>query len=292
MKDKKMTKEECYDFLRIITNQDASLVHAKNILKKKSDAKKLEILDKIVVKYVDYYQENKKLIGYSKEIIKERVRLLNKYYDYLHNNNFDNAYTSQSKFRPTILEEFMSILFTDMVCGIKERISRNAETVNYGSVCAYTNLFFSGAHFQNFISNPSVGVNEKNQDFAIFRRTKLNIDGASPIDISLPVVAIENKTYLDKTMLEGSIATAEKIKSGNPYCLFCIVSECYDVSLSVDPAYSRIDQIFVLRKNTPRDERQQIFDDVVCKLVDLVYSHLHRPWSDIQNKMQSDGILI
>ena len=74
MKDKKMTKEECYDFLRIITNQDASLVHAKNILKKKSDAKKLEILDKIVVKYVDYYQENKKLIGYSKEIIKERVR--------------------------------------------------------------------------------------------------------------------------------------------------------------------------------------------------------------------------
>ena len=206
--------------------------------------------------------------------------------------NFDNAYTSQSKFRPTILEEFMSILFTDMVCGIKERISRNAETVNYGSVRAYTNLFFSGAHFQDFISNPSVGVNEKNQDFAIFRRTKLNIDGASPIDISLPVVAIENKTYLDKTMLEGSIATAEKIKSGNPYCLFCIVSECYDVSLSVDPAYSRIDQIFVLRKNTPRDERQQIFDDVVCKLVDLVDKHLHRPWSDIQNKMQSDGILI
>lgn len=292
MKDKKMTKEECYDFLRNITNQDASLVHAKNILKKKSDAKKLEILDKIVVEYVDYYQKNKELVGYSRDVVVQRVKLLNQYYDYIHDNDFDNAYTSQSKFRPTILEEFMSILFTDMVCDIKSKISDHVETVNYGSARAYTNLFFSGANFQDFISNPAVGVNEKNQDFAIFRKTKLNVDGSRAVDISLPVVAIENKTYLDKTMLEGSIATAEKIKSGNPYCLFCIVSECYDVSLSVDPAYSRIDQIFVLRKNTPRDERQQIFDDVVWKLVDLVYQHLNRPWSDIQNKMQSDGILI
>ena len=287
-----MTIEECYNFLRDITAKDASLVHAKNILKKKSDAKKLDILDRIVIEYVNYYQKNKELVGYSWDVVVQRVKLLNQYYDYIHDNGFDNAYTPQSKFRPTILEEFMSILFTDMVCDIKSKISDHVETVNYGSARAYTNLFFSGANFQAFISNPAVGVNEKNQDFAIFRKTKLNVDGNRAVDISLPVVAIENKTYLDKTMLEGSIATAEKIKSGNPYCLFCIVSECYDVSLSVDPAYSRIDQIFVLRKNTPHDERQQIFDDVVRKLVDLVYQHLNRPWSDIQNKMQSDGILI
>jgi len=43
-------------------------------------------------------------------------------------------------------------------------------------------------------------------------------------------------------MLDGSIVTAEKIKNDNPYCLFLVVTECYDVSLDVDPAYSRINR--------------------------------------------------
>jgi hypothetical protein len=43
-------------------------------------------------------------------------------------------------------------------------------------------------------------------------------------------------------MLEGSIATAEKIKYGNPYSLFFVVTERYAVDLSIDPVYSKIDQ--------------------------------------------------
>ena len=79
-----MTIEECYNFLRDITAQDASLVHAKNILKKKSDAKKLDILDRIVIEYVNYYQKNKELVGYSRDVVVQRVKLLNQYYDYIH----------------------------------------------------------------------------------------------------------------------------------------------------------------------------------------------------------------
>ncbi|MFQ6055585.1 MAG: Bpu10I family restriction endonuclease, partial [Methanosarcinales archaeon] len=39
----------------------------------------------------------------------------------------------------------------------------------------------------------------------------------------IPIVSIECKTYRDKTMFEGSVSTAEKIKKGNLYCIFLIV---------------------------------------------------------------------
>jgi len=38
--------------------------------------------------------------------------------------------------------------------------------------------------------------------------------------IYVPIVSIECKTYLDKTMYEGSISTAEKIKKGIPTVFF------------------------------------------------------------------------
>ena len=81
-----MTPEDCYNFLREITLHDDSLVHAKNILKKKYDSRRLEVLDKIVVEYVKYYRENKKLCGYSQDIVKRRVELLNSYYNYIFEN--------------------------------------------------------------------------------------------------------------------------------------------------------------------------------------------------------------
>ena len=57
-----------------------------------------------------------------------------------------------------------------------------------------------------------------------------------------------NYNCLDKTMYEGSVATADKIKTGNPYCLFYLVTETYDISSDVDIQTSKIDDIYVLRK--------------------------------------------
>ena len=54
---------------------------------------------------------------------------------------------------------------------------------------------------------------------------------------------------------------------GNPYALFFIVTENYDVSLDVDPAYSRIDQVFVLRKCTRKSmdaNWKNVSADVLC----------------------------
>jgi hypothetical protein len=55
------------------------------------------------------------LNGFSDEIITERVKYLNDYYNYYNANGYDNVFTSQGKFRSTILEEFMFILFKDYI---------------------------------------------------------------------------------------------------------------------------------------------------------------------------------
>ena len=88
-------------------------------------------------------------------------------------------------------------------------------------------------------------------------------------------------------MLEGSIATAEKIKSGNPYCKFYIVTERYDVDREVEVKHSRIDQIFVLRKYTDK-----ICADVVKLLIKYVDDHLKQQWTDIEKNIKNKGTVI
>jgi len=94
-------------------------------------------------------------------------------------------------------------------------------------------------------------------------------------------------------MLEGSIATAEKIKNGNPYCLFVVLTEWYDVSFKVDPKYSRIDQIYVLRKQKRKTADSNPIDlSVVKDFFYFVKNHLERDWSSIEQKLRQEGKIL
>ena len=136
----------------------------------------------------------------------------------------------------------------------------------------------------------------KDQDFAISKKVQL-ITSLPPNEIKeqsiihVPVVSIECKTYLDKTMYEGSVATAEKIKRGNPYSLFLIVTETYEVASNVDPAYSEIDQIYVLRKQSQRENRRAIQSDIVEDLYKRVEQHLSGSWRDVDTKIKSGKLI-
>lgn len=283
--------------LEYIKSLDGKLYkHASNIMVKHNKWRNLRIkqqkaLPIIAEKYYTFVSENEKIKGYSAEIIEKRTKLLNNYYDFIAENNYDNVFTSQSKFRSTILEEFMYILFRDLINEKQEELE-NRENLKIGSSRAYTNLFFSGINFQNFIENPQIGINQKDQDFAIFRPIDIKIGSSNAVNANLPIVAIENKTYIDKTMLEGSIATAEKIKSGNPYSMYFIVAENYDVDLKIDPAYSKINQIYVLRKSKRKGDLQPIYADVLIDLMSEVKNHLQRDWSNVENKMKNEGKII
>ena len=281
----------CIDKLREEVDKNPYLVHAKNLITRFERKDHLEILEKVVKAYWQYYEANE-IIGMEDDVLKKRVAALNSYYNYLYDNGYDgnNIYSAQTKFRPTILEEFMALLFRDFVNEM--RIKVDTAQLNLGAVKAYANLFFFGKDFESFARSPAIGVNVKDQDFAIYRNVEWKMNGNTPVCASLPIVAVECKTFIDKTMLEGSVATAEKLKAGNPYAYFCIATELYDVSMEVDPAYSRIDEIYVLRKTTRRAERQEICPDVIIRFVNDVKRHLMRPWSDVASKLSSTGTLI
>ena len=228
--------------------------------------------------------------GYSDDIIKQRVKWLNQYKDAIENVEF----SAQSKFHSSVLEEFLYFLFKDIVSELNAKTKESNETkkILLGGIRAYSNLYFAPENLHDFIKKPNMKINEKDQDFAIYRSILIKADGEQKT-INVPVLSAECKTYIDKTMLEGSIATAEKIKNGNPYCLFIVVTEWYDVSFEVDPAYSRIDQIFVLRKQKRRSNNNNpIHFEVVRDIFNFVKEHLERDWSNIERKLKAEGKIL
>ena len=270
-------------------------VHGKNILAKLNNYRRLkdeqkEELKKIVIPaYKEWNSINEELKGYSKDKIKERVKALNAYKEKIKN----IAFSSQSKFHSSVIEEFLYYLFRDLTNELNSKNQNTQKTkIVLGGARAYTNLYFAPQNLSSFLQKPNMKINVKDQDFAIYREIQIKADGESKI-INVPVVSIECKTYIDKTMLEGSISTAEKIKNGNPYCLFLIVTEWYDVSYDVDPAYSRIDQIYVLRKQKRKANSENPIDyKVILDLFDFVKNHLEREWSNIDKKLTKEGKII
>lgn len=221
------------EFEQILT-ENKNYIHASNIRTKLKGKNSAEANDLKKV-YEGYIQKIKQLNHKQSEekIIAEKVKLLNDYYDAFDKGNFGNIFTSQSKLRSTILEEFLCILFEDLIFQKKSEL--NTENLKAGGAKAYSNLYFSSENLKQFVVSPTIGINQKDQDYAIYRSLNLIVNGEISKEINLPIVSIEAKTYIDKTMLEGSIATAEKIKSGNPYAKFYMVTETYEVDNPLTP---------------------------------------------------------
>lgn len=289
-----MKNSKEYEYICEARNSHPQLSHASNIISKVSgkltDAEETA-LDLLIPQYAQYLEKMLTLPKYDKVSIEKKVGFLNEYYNFMHNNGLDRVFSAQGKFRPTILEEFLYLLFKDYVDFVKQRDDVD-DVLGSGAVKAYSNLYFKAKNFREFIKSPEIGVNEKDQDYAIFRTFDISINKSDPQQVRIPALAIEAKTYIDKTMLDSIIATAEKIKSGNPHTRFIAVAERYDVSFAVDPAYSRIDQIYVLRKTMRKSEWIDIDRQVVWRMFEETIKHLERPWSDIETRIKDEGVII
>ena len=258
------------------------LVHAANMLTKLNGNNHIDLLLQCANKYYDFH------ISFDVSNLGKSVKGWNKYVDFVrtHNKDLNNKpiFSSQSKFESTILEEVLYRIFKEY----------ESEKIKIGGIQAFSNMFFSPSDFDNFKEHSHIKINTKDQDFSIYKQVDITIsDNNEPANAFVPVLAIECKTYLDKTMLDGSIAIAEKIKNGNPYCRFCIVTERYDVDKKVDIKNSRIDQIYVLRKNaTKRNaDTMPIAEDVVQRIYKDTKRHLNAKWADIEKNIREKGIV-
>jgi len=299
--------------------KDSALIHASNLLKKSRDCikkgtstSKVQKLLVLLPEYLKYLNNQKSIAcdisncssdSFCNERkpaidadIEKRVELLNKYYRFFEDKEIesDKGFDSRSKIRSTILEEFMYFLFNDFVSLLLKESGMNRATIKNGHIEAYSNLYFTASDINKYIQSPSIGLNTKQQDYAIYREVDISA-ASSKKTAKIPILAIENKTFLDKTMLEGAIETAEKTKMGSPYSVYIVATETYAVKFDVDPVFSRIDQIFVLRK-CKQDKNNRLPKDIDNEVVKTMYWYvvkkLLRPWSAIEKRLSESGTII
>ena len=230
-------------------------IHASNMLAKRNK----DGIEKFYDQYMDF---NNAING----DLSAAVRALNEYKNFV---NINSKFSAQSKFESTIIEEF--------ICQILKKKFGN-DVLRYGSVKAYSSLYFSYSSKTDFKNNVELKFNVKDQDVAIYKHTVLKTDDGKEHPTFIPIVCIECKTYLDKTMYEGSVATASKIKMGNPRCLFFIVTETYEVASDVEIELTQIDNIYVLRKQRRKKKgrRNNIMLDVIEHLLSKIEQHINK----------------
>ena len=105
-----------------------NLEQKENHLTKYRDAKSKKYLAEIRKKYDAWKAANEKLIGpVSKKsdgdstVIASRVKLLNRYKNFLDQQRFAEQFDSRSNLHSSVLEEFMLYLFRDIVYGISRK---------------------------------------------------------------------------------------------------------------------------------------------------------------------------
>lgn len=273
-------------------------IHGDNLRQKEdgdrkyADAKSKKLLRQIRQKYDAWRQANEELKGpfrtpspEDSAIIAQRTRLFADYKDFIDQQQFAGAFDSRSNLHSTVLEEFMFYLFRDLVKGF-------AADALIGKAHAFKDIFFMPPSYDSMVASPNTRIEEKDHDFvigvSIIARMKCaGQEREEAHSLQIPAVAIECKTYLDKTMLEGASTAAEQLKTRNPNALYLVVSEWLKLTENVNLRKFKVDQIYVLRKqkNTDREfrflpgyEKNPVFVKVVEKLFNDVRTHLTADW--------------
>ena len=273
-------------------------VHGDNLKQKESHKEKYidqeakNYLAEIRIEYDKWNRANEELKGpFSAidegdfEIINKRVQLFSEYKEFIDQQKYAEKFDSRSNLHSSVLEEFIFFVFRDLVYEFStSAILGKAHTFKY--------IFFNSTSYKEMVTKPNAKIEKKDHDFIIGVNIQatLNCDGSTDTEShnwQIPAVAIECKTYLDKTMLEGSSTAAEQLKHRNPNAIYIVVAEWLKLTEQVNLKKFKVDQIYVLRKqkNTDREYRyadtykkNPIYEDVVQHLFDTVRNHLTSDW--------------
>jgi Bpu10I-like restriction endonuclease len=245
-------------------------------------------------------------------IINKRVELFQAYKDFIDAQKYAENFDARSNLHSTVLEEFVFYLFRDLIEDFGEHSL-------IGKSHTFKDIFFSPPNYAEMLKRPYAKVEIKDHDFVIGATYQASFSSTSPPHddtpdeateikeekkpadyeevavtpdaethlFDVPIVGIECKTYLDKSMLEGSSRAAEEIKARNPNSIYIVVAEWLKLSENVNLKKFKVDQIYVLRKqiNTDREFRylegyvkNPIAPDAVFKLFAEVREHLTKDW--------------
>lgn len=173
------------------------------------------------------------------------TNLFNSYYEELKEFEANYKIDSRSKFSSTFLEEISVYLFKDLP-EIKNNI--------YGF---FNKGIYAGLKID---SNYNISIIKKDVDFCIGRKVQMTIDNQEPIELILPVIAVEVKTYLDATMFGEVKSSSKAIRSASPNSKTYVLmghKELADEHIIAARQDSTLSEMFVLRKDalSPIDAR-------------------------------------
>ena len=175
-----------------------------------------------------------------------------------------NGITSQSKLESTFLEELSVYLFKDL------------DAIKNKKLDFYNKGIFAGMKI-----NPdlSLDIIRKDVDFCIGRKVNISIEGQRPIIITMPLISVEVKTYLDATMFGEIKSSSKTLKSATPnskaYVLMgykCLADE-HILAARQD---STLDEIFVLKagEGKPIDPLAlQLYWEEINNSINTITSH-------------------
>jgi Bpu10I restriction endonuclease len=211
-------------------------VHGDNLQQKETgeakyaDASSRKFLREIRKQYDVWKKANENLKGPTKtasphdaEITRQRLELFATYKDFIDQQKYAEKFDSRSNLHSSVLEEFIYYLFRDLVGGFAERAL-------IGKSHTFKDIFFMPPNYDAMLASPHARIEKKDHDFAIGVSVSAILKSAGQEKgeahhFQIPAVAIECKTYLDKTMLEGASMAAEQLKFRNPNALYLVVSE-------------------------------------------------------------------
>lgn len=288
------------------------LVHGDNLIQKENsqtkyaDPESKKFLTEIRTEYEKWNKANNELKGPLSltseddvKVLEKRVELFTEYKDFIDQQKYAEKFDSRSNLHSSVLEEFMYYVFKDLVFEF-------SELALLGKAHTFKDIFFHAPNYTEMLSKPHVKIEKKDHDFAIgvTINTKMSCAGVSNEEhhsFQIPAIAIECKTYLDKTMLEGSSTAAEQLKYRNPNALYIVVAEWLKLTEQVNLRKFKVDQIYVLRKqkNTDREyrylpnyQKNPVYLDVVIHLFNTVRDHLTNDWESGINYGLNKGYLL
>lgn len=143
--------------------------------------------------------------------------------------------SSQSKFRSTFVEEISAYLFSSL------------PLIKNGMFGVFNKNIYTGLKINNQMH---IDIIYKDVDFCIGKKVNLLIDGEQNVNIIIPIVCVEVKTYLDATMFGEVQYSSKLIKNSSPNVKTYVLMEYNDVSKEkiISARYDNVlNEMFVLR---------------------------------------------
>ncbi|WP_022763322.1 Bpu10I family restriction endonuclease [Butyrivibrio sp. AD3002] len=261
-------------------------------------AKKIASLKNVYDAYENYRKKVDSYTVLDEKTILEIVEALNDYrrvaipmFDSMKN-------SGQTGLGSSIMEEFFYLLFNIKV----KEMHINHDNLFVGKGNSYVSLSFTPNNFDSVFEKPNAYIHTKDQDFVLGVNIGIEVtaDGTADKKMTvIPVVAIECKTYLERNMLDSCAATAARLKSAMPYCVYIVASEYMKMD-DATPELTDIDEVYILckAKNSDREKRRdhnqepfEIDGDLIVDLYNRVDRHLKAIWWNPDDAVSNGKII-